>query len=63
MLKNADMEVDYRLCKWIFRNLEKEQLLTQDEVKELWQELLDIYDPPTRSLETVTGAFRGGENG
>ena len=63
MLKNADKEVDYRLCKWIFRNLEKEQLLLPDEIKEIWQELLKKYDPPTKSLETVTGTFRGGENG
>lgn len=63
MLKNAHREVDYRLCKWIFRNLEKEQLLTSEEIREIWQELLKIYDPPTKSLETVTGTFRGGDNG
>lgn len=63
MLKNADKEVDYRLCKWIFRNLEKEQLLLPDEIKEIWRELLKKYDPPTKSLETVTETFRGGENG
>ena len=60
MLKNAHQEVDYRLSKWIIRNLEKEQLLLPDEIEAIWQELLSFYDPPTKSIETVTGSMRGG---
>ena len=63
MLKNAQKEVDYRLCKWIFRNLEKEQLITPDEITAIWRELLSLYDPPTKSIETVTDTFRGAANG
>lgn len=61
MLKRAHQEVDYRLCKWIIRNLEKEQLLLPDEIEAIWRELLSLYDPPTKSIETVSGTMRGGE--
>ena len=63
MLKNAHQEVDYRLCKWVFRNLEKEQLLLPDEIEAIWRELLSLYDPPTKSIETVSGTIRGGADG
>ncbi|MBR1710129.1 MAG: hypothetical protein IJ719_15080 [Clostridia bacterium] len=61
MLSNAQNEVDYRLAKWIVRNMEKEQILTPDEIKTIWRELLTRFEPPTRSIETVTGTIRGGE--
>lgn len=63
MLKNAHKEVEYRLAKWVFRNLEKEQILESDEVEKIWLELLSIYDPPTKSVEVVTGTFGGDVDG
>lgn len=60
MLKNAHQEVGFRLSKWIIRNLEKEQLLLPDEIEAIWRELLSLYDPPTKSIETVSGSVRGG---
>lgn len=60
MLKNRDKEVDYRLAKWIIRNMEKEQILTPDEIQAIWQELLSFYDPPTRTVETVKGGIGNG---
>ena len=51
MLKDAHKEVEYRLAKWIIRNLEQEQLLLPDEIEAIWRELLSLYDPPTRSIE------------
>lgn len=60
MLKNAHQEVGFRLSKWIIRNLEKEQLLLPDEIEAFWRELLSLYDPPTKSIETVSGSVRGG---
>ena len=59
MLKDAHKEVDYRLSKWIIRKLEKEQLLLPDEIEAIWRELLSIYDPPTKSIETISGTMRG----
>ena len=47
-------ELDYRLSKWILKNVE--QLLEPDEVKNVWLELLSLYNPPTRSIENVSGS-------
>lgn len=51
-------EVDYRISKWIVLNMQEAGFLTKDEVKAIWQQLLDQYDPPFRSTETVTGKIR-----
>ena len=50
-------EVDYRLSKWIIRNIE--QLLEPDEVEEIWRELLSFYAPPTASVENVCDTMSG----
>ena len=50
-------EVDYRLSKWIIRNIE--QLLEPDEVEEIWRELLSFYAPPTASVENVCDTVSG----
>lgn len=63
MLKNAHQEVEFRLAKWIFRNMEQEQILKPDEVRKIWQELLSVYDPPTRSVEVVVKTFGGDTDG
>ena len=47
-------ELDFRLSKWILKNVE--QLLTPDEVENVWRELLSLYDPPTASIENVSGS-------
>ena len=63
MLKDAHKEVEYRLAKWIIRNLEQEQLLLPDEIEAIWRELLSLYDPPTRSIEVVAGTLGGNGDG
>ena len=50
-------EVDYRLSKWIIRNIE--QLLEPDEIEEIWRELLSFYAPPTASVENVCDTMSG----
>lgn len=50
-------ELDYRLSKWILKNVE--QLLEPDEVEEIWQGLLSFYAPPTASVENVCGSLSG----
>ena len=47
-------ELDYRLSKWILKNVE--QLLESDEVKNVWLELLSYFSPPTASIENVSGS-------
>lgn len=51
----ASRELDYRLSKWILRNIE--QLLEPDEIKAVWTELLSFYSPPTASVENVCGTL------
>ena len=48
-------EVDYRLSKWMLKNTE--QLLTPDETKTIWTELLSFYEPVTASVENVCGTL------
>lgn len=63
MLRNIDQEVDYRVIKWMLRNMEKQGLLLPEEIKAIWTELIETYDPPTRSLEEVTETILGDGNG
>ena len=53
MVKHAQQEVDYRLSKWLIWNAHIEQLLTPDEVENVFRELLSFYDPPTRCVVSV----------
>ena len=48
MEKHTQQEVNYRLSKWLIWNASIEQLLTPDEVENVFRELLSFYDPPTR---------------
>ena len=50
--KDCQRELDYRLSKWILKNLE--QLLEPDEIEEIWTELLSFYAPPTASTIFLT---------
>ena len=48
-------EVDYRMSKWIITN--EEQLLSPEEIEEIWRELLSLYSLPTASVENVCGTM------
>ena len=50
-------EVDYRLSKWIITNIG--QLLSPEEIEEIWRELLSFYSPPTASVENVCDTMTG----
>lgn len=49
MLKHVDREIEYRMAKWLLRNLEKHELVTPAEIEKIWSELIEIYAPPTQS--------------
>ena len=53
-IENSQQELDFRLSKWILKNVE--QLLKPDEVEKIWKELLSHYSPPTASIENVSGS-------
>ena len=48
-------EADYRLSKWMLKNVE--QFLTPDESETIWTELLSFYEPVTASVENVCGTL------
>ena len=54
-IENSQQELDFRLSKWILKNVE--QLLKPDEVEKIWRELLSYYSPPTKSVENVCGTL------
>ena len=56
-------EVDYRLAKWILAGLQENELVSGDETKAIWQELLEAFDPPLRSIEVVTDRIEEKPNG
>ena len=66
MLTNPDQEVKYRLAKWVIANLEAQGLLTPDEIKRIWEDLLTVYKPPMQSVEVPCGSminpFQGGNS-
>jgi len=55
--KHAQQEVNYRLSKWLIWNASIEQLLTPNEVENVFRELLSFYDPPTRCVEQIQSMF------
>ena len=57
MEKHTQQEVNYRLSKWLIWNASIEQLLTPNEVENVFRELLSFYDPPTRCVERVQSMF------
>ena len=57
-MKNKAVELDFRLSKWMLKNME--QLLTPDEIETIWTELLSFYEPITASVENVCGTLSDG---
>ena len=57
-MKNKAVELDFRLSKWMLKNME--QLLTPDEIETIWTELLSFYEPVTASVENVCGTLSDG---
>ena len=62
MIKKSKTEVEYRLAKWLFRNLEDQHYILPDEVQAIWQSLIKYYEPPTACLEIICGTFGCNEN-
>ena len=58
MIEKADKEINYRIAKWIVRNMEKDQLIGADEVETVWNGLIALYEPPTRCIEIVGSSMK-----
>lgn len=41
-----EKEVDYRLAKWLLLNMEKDGIITVDELRLAWINIAGHYEPP-----------------
>lgn len=51
--KRIAAEKDYRLAKWIIRNLEQEKIISTEEARTAILKLLEHYHPITECLEVA----------
>ncbi len=55
-----EKEVDYRLAKWVILNMEKDGVITSDELHLAWMNIAEYYDPPFLELENMDGMIGDG---
>ena len=48
-----EKEVDYRLAKWVLLNMEKDGIITLDEMRLAWMNLAGYYKPPFLEVENL----------
>ena len=51
--EQAKREVKYRLAKWIISSLMNEGKISPEEAAKAAQQLLEKYDPPSKSVEVL----------
>lgn len=59
MLEN---EINYRLAKWILLNMEKDGIITSDELRLAWINIAGHYEPPFLDVEDLNGGIGDGVN-
>lgn len=57
MLEN---EVNYRLAKWILLNMEKDGILTAEELRLAWLNTAAYFEPPFLEIENLDGKIGDG---
>jgi hypothetical protein len=55
-----EKEVDYRLAKWILLNMEKDGIITPDELHLAWLNIAGHYEPTFLEVENLDGAIGDG---
>ena len=55
-----EKEVDYRLAKWLLVNMEKDGILTSEEMHLAWLNIAGHYKPPFLEVEDLTGNIGDG---
>ena len=53
-------EVDYRLAKWLLVNMEKDGIITSEEMHLAWLNIAGHYEPPFLEVEDLTGNIGDG---
>lgn len=55
-----EKEVDYRLAKWLLLNMEKDGVITPDELHLAWINIAGHYEPPFLEVENLDGSIGDG---
>ncbi len=55
-----EKEVDYRLAKWLLLNMEKDGVITADELRLAWIDIAGNYEPPFLEVENLDGKIGEG---
>ena len=55
-----EKEVDYRLAKWQLVNMEKDGIITSEEMHLAWLNIAGHYEPPFLEVEDLTGNIGDG---
>ena len=55
-----EKEIDYRLAKWVLLNLEKDGVITDDELRIAWMNIAGYYDPPFLEVENLEDTIGDG---
>lgn len=55
-----EKEVDYRLAKWLLVNMEKDGIITSEEMHLAWLNIAGHYEPPFLEVEDLTGNIGDG---
>lgn len=53
-------EVNYRLAKWLLLNMEKDGVITSEEMHLAWMNIAGRYDPPFLEVECLEGEIGDG---
>ena len=52
IMDRLDVEVQYRIAKWVFTNMMINGEITVEEYTEIHKKLIGKFDPPMKSVET-----------
>lgn len=55
-----EKEVDYRLAKWLLLNMEKDGIITADELRLAWINIAGRYELPFLEVENLDGKIGDG---
>ena len=55
-----EKEVDYRLAKWLLLNMEKDGIITANELRLAWINIAGHYEPPFLEVENLDGKIGDG---
>lgn len=53
-------EVDYRVCKWLLGNLERNGVLPPDETRFALEKLQEHFEPPFLEVDVAGGEIEDG---